>query len=345
VPEIVEFVPDRATPAEWARYHAYRSIVQREHRPDEPLAPDDVTEVRMRFHQHDPFQAHRRYHVVAGDEVIGEMAAEATRPESPEYPTNRHLLWAWIYVPVAHRRHGIGRSLIPTALSQMDAHGATVLTTMAEDEAGFAFLRVAGAEARYTERQSRLDLRRVDWDMVSRWIREGQQASPGARLDLYPQGDPDELLEELCAAATELLNTIPLEGLDHGDVVATPAMARQARERRAAIGTVNPSSVVREADGTISGMTDVVKHAYEPGIVRQEFTGVHERARGRGLGKWLKAAMLEHVRQAYPDTIWITTENAGSNAPMLGINRTLGFEPYREVTYYQVSRETLCRAF
>jgi mycothiol synthase len=212
---------------------------------------------------------------------------------------------------------------------------------MAEDEPGHAFLRGLSAEPRLVERASRLDLRQVDWSMVARWVREGQAASAGARLDLYSPWEPEELLEEICAALNELMNTMPFEGLDHGDIVITPDSAREWRAKLAATGSVNPISVVREADGTISGATDVLKHPFEPGIVRQNFTGVHPGARGRGLGKWLKAAMLEHVREAYPDTIWITTENAGSNGPMLAINHALGFRLHRTNTFYQVGRDTL----
>jgi GNAT superfamily N-acetyltransferase len=99
----------------------------------------------------------------------------------------------------------------------------------------------------------------------------------------------------------------------------------------------------RESDGAISGMTDVLTFVYEPGFVRQQFTGVHPSARGRGLGKWLKAAMLEHVRTMHPDTIYMTTENAASNASMLAINRALGFQLHRAATTYQFSREALTR--
>ena len=59
-------------------------------------------------------------------------------------------------------------------------------------------------------------------------------------------------------------------------------------------------------------------------------------ARGRGLGKWIKAAMLEHIRKVHPEAQWITTENADSNAPMLKINRELGFRPYQSESLWQV---------
>jgi GNAT superfamily N-acetyltransferase len=340
--DIRQFVPASAPPGDWALYHAYRRRRQRERRPDEPLAPDDVVETMLA--RPDPREDHHRYHVVAGDEMIGELHLSAARPDSPEYETNRHLLWADGYVLESHRRRGIGRSLLPLPLRRMEEHGATVLSTVAEEEPGHAFLGRLGAEPRMVERASRLDLGALDWAMVERWAREGAAASPGARLELYPRWVPDDRLEEHCAAATELMNTMPFEGLDHGDIVITPESAREWHERMALTGSANPTCVVREPDGAISGMTDVIRHLHEPGIVRQNFTGVHPQARGRGLGKWLKAAMLLHVREAYPDTRWISTENAGSNQAMLAINHALGFRLHRTSTFYQVDRETLRRS-
>jgi mycothiol synthase len=342
MPDLVEFVPGTASRHEWGRYHAFRRLEQAEFRPEEPLAPDDVVEVRRK--RPDPFQWRRFFHVVDGDVMVAELEAEGPRPESPEYATNRHLLWAAGYVLQAHRRRGIALSLVPTVLGVLEEYGATVLSSYAEDDTGHGLLRRLGAEPRLTERQSRLDLREVDWGMVARWIAESEAAAAGARLELHTPWVPDEQLDEYCAAMNELMNTMPFEGLDHGDIVMSPTGVREWRERMRLTGTVNPTCLVRDADGSIVGMTDTMKHEYEPGLVRQNFTGVHPRARGRGLGKWLKAAMLEHVRQEYPDTIWISTENAGSNAPMLSINHALGFRLHRTFTFYQIDRETLRRA-
>ena len=337
--DIRPVVPATASREEWARFHAYRRIRQREHRPDEPLAPDDVVEAMQS--RPNPVEFQFRYHVVRDGEMVGELNMSAPRPESPEYATNRHLMWADCYVLEAHRRCGLGRSMLVPTLRRMDELGATVLSAGAEDEPGHSFLRGLGADPRLVERCSRLDLEQVDWEMVERWVREGQAASPDARLDLYAEWVPDDELDAYAEAMTELLNTMPFEGLDHGDIVVTGEVARDWRERQLSTGSVNPTCVVREADGTISGMTDVIVHPYEPGIVRQNFTGVHPRARGRGLGKWLKAAMVLHVREAHPGTRWIATENAGSNASMLSINHALGFTLHRTSTFYQLDREAL----
>jgi GNAT superfamily N-acetyltransferase len=106
-------------------------------------------------------------------------------------------------------------------------------------------------------------------------------------------------------------------------------------------GDLQHSVIAREPDGSISGMTDMGWAPYRRTIIQQQLTAVHPKARGRGLGKWIKAAMLLHVRELYPDAQWIATENAGSNAPMLNINRMLGFKQYRVGSQYQISRERL----
>src|ERR1700730_4630141 len=199
--DIVEFVPGTASRSEWGRYHAFRRLEQAEFRPDEPLAPDGVVEVRRK--RPDPFQWRRFFHVVDGDVMVAELEAEGPRPESPEYATNRHLLWAAGYVLQAHRRRGIARSWVPRVLGLLEEHEATVLSSFAEDETGHGLLRRLGAEPRLTERQSRLDLREVDWGMVGRWIAESEAAAAGARLELHTPWVPDEQLEEYCVAMNE----------------------------------------------------------------------------------------------------------------------------------------------
>jgi GNAT superfamily N-acetyltransferase len=334
-----ELVPHRASPDEWRRYHVFRRRQLREWRPEDPIPPDDVAELRLR--RGDPTKLERYWQATVGGETVSLLETEATRPGTPEYETSRHLLYATAYVLRSHRGRGVGRAWIPTILALMDGLGATVLTSAAEDDSGRAFLGGLGAEPRMSERRSRLDLRRVDWDMVERWVREGEERSPAARLEVYPNRVPDHLLPEYDAACTELLNTMPFEDLDHGRIVVTPDWTREWYAQLEETASVVHTCIVRGPDGSIVGMTDVLRHSYEPGLVHQLFTGVHPRARGRRIGRWLKAAMLRHLRRAHPDTVAMVTENVGSNRWMLDINEALGFRPERVVTYYQLTRDRL----
>ena len=342
MPRAAEFVPERASPQEWRRYHVFRRRSHEEWRPDEPVQPDDVAQALLCMPSTQTWE--HRWQVTLDGEMVSELGAEAVRPESPEYETNRHLLWSWAWVLEPSRRRGLGRAWVPKVLELMDQHGCTVLSMAAELESGHAFMRWLGAEPRMREQQSRLDLRRVNWEMVERWVREGEAASPSSRMELYSRRMPAGMLEEYCRIRSELLNTMPFEDLDHGVIVQTVEHQREWYDRMDVSGSAHHVCLIREPDGSVSGMTDVAQHPYEPDFVRQDFTGVHPQARGRGLGKWLKAAMLLYIRGAHPGAITVTTENAGSNAPMLAINHALGFKLSREITFYQVSRERLTRA-
>ncbi len=83
---------------------------------------------------------------------------------------------------------------------------------------------------------------------------------------------------------------------------------------------------------------------YKRQFIEQGFTGVRADARGRGLGKWLKAAMLLHVREIYPGLQTVVTGNASSNGPMLAINKKMGFKEHRAGNEYQITLERLREA-
>jgi mycothiol synthase len=138
-----------------------------------------------------------------------------------------------------------------------------------------------------------------------------------------------------------MLNTMPWEEMDHGDIVVTPAQMAEWYTRMKMQGTLEYTMLTREPDGVISGITDMNFAPYRAHIIHQGFTGVRSEAQGRGLGKWLKAAMLLHVREIYPNLEWVVTENAGSNGPMLAINTKMGFKQYRAGTEYQIARDKL----
>ncbi|MFW9959000.1 MAG: N-acetyltransferase, partial [Candidatus Odinarchaeota archaeon] len=63
--------------------------------------------------------------------------------------------------------------------------------------------------------------------------------------------------------------------------------------------------------------------------------------RGRGLGKWLKGAVLLRVKNEFPSVRVVSTGNAASNEPMLDINRRLGFKLYLDMYQYQLELEQL----
>lgn len=331
--------PARAERAFWTRYHAFRRIEHAEMWPDDPLAPDDVVETRLK--RPDRFDLQHYFEVADGERTVSFLHAENVTPANPEYESNKHLFWAYAYVLPDARRKGVGTSWLAVVVELMREHGCTVMGISADRDSAHGFAKAIGAEARFTEIESRLELKDVDWDMMRRWVDEGPRRSPLTRLEIVDGPMPEASLPEFARQRTALLNTIPFEGLDHGEIVVTPERVRDHYERVAAMREVLHNVIAWEPDGTISAMTDVSCAPWRRTHMEQQFTGVRPDARGRGLGKWIKAAMLLHLRELYPDARSITTGNAHSNAPMLKINRTMGFKPYRTAVEYQVSRAEL----
>jgi GNAT superfamily N-acetyltransferase len=323
----------------WKRYHVYRRLRQEELRPDDPLRPDDIEEKRL---QHEsPFDVEYHYEVARDGLLLSWFSGTCLKPGTPEYESSGHLFWADLYVRPDHRRQGIGSSWVPLIVELMDAHGCTKVGFSTEDGPGHEFLKSLGAEAKLVGAENRLKLADVDWKMVERWIEEGPKRSPQTRLETYDGPLPEAMWDDFAPQLSSMLNTIPFENLDIGTIVVTPDHMRDFYVRLVISGERLHTILTREPDGVISSITDMTWDPNRPSILEQRFTGVRPDARGRGLGKWIKAGMLGHLHKVYPQAQFVVTENAGSNAPMLAINKKLGFKQYRVETEYQVGRDRL----
>jgi GNAT superfamily N-acetyltransferase len=323
----------------WKRYHDYRRLRQEESRPDDALRPDEIEEQRLK--RDSPFDIEYRYEVAEDGVLVSWFSGSTARPGTPAYASNKHLFWADLFVRPDHRRRHIGSSWIPVLVELMDRHGCTLAGIGTEEESGHAFLKWLGAKAGLVGAENRLKLAEVDWSMARRWIDEGPRRSPQTRLEFYEGNLPQHMWEEFAPQLTGLLKDVPFENLDIGEVIVTPDHMRDWYARLDLGGELQYTVLTREPDGVMSAMTDTTWAPYKPTILQQRFTGVRSDARGRGLGKWIKAEMLMRVRQIHPEIQWVVTDNAGSNAPMLGINKKLGFKQYRAETEYQISRDAL----
>lgn len=337
--ELVPFDPRTASPEQWARYHAFRRIRHAESTPEDPQLPDDVTESVMK--RQDPFEEIRRVAALQSGRMVGLLFMDWYKPESPAYESNAHYLWAHGAVERAAQRQGIGTAMAQRLLATMNELGQTVLTTWSEEESGYRFLDRLGARQVSVGADNRLDLQAVDWAMVDDWVRAGEARNPEARLVLYEPRIPDDALEDFCPMFSALLNTMPFDDMDHGDIVVTPETMRETYGRLDAMRATHHAYVVYEPDGTISAMTDIQHTPEEPDRVSQRFTGVRPDRRRSGLGKWVKAVMLQHIRHSFPEARWVVTGNASSNDPMLAINQRLGFKEHRVGRSYQMTRDAL----
>ena len=186
-----------------------------------------------------------------------------------------------------------------------------------------AFWTGLGAELRYTEQESALDLAAVDGRLMRQWIAAGP-----ADLELvhWARRCPEDRIDALVTTANAM-NDAPTDDLELADTVVDAAMVRAEIEARAARGLEYQGVLAVTGGGEAAGTTEVFVNRHRPAASWQWSTVVLPAHRGRGIGRWLKAAMWQRLRATEPEVTGLQTGNAASNAHMLAINTAMGFKP------------------
>ncbi|MFQ5986247.1 MAG: GNAT family N-acetyltransferase [Thermoplasmata archaeon] len=336
--EIFPFEPQTTSADRWAMYHVFRRKRHEETYPEDPLRDDRTVEKLMK--RVDPeweslyFGASER---VEPDELVGWLELGLTREDALTHKTNSHMAWVDPQVVTPHRRKGVGRALLAKATEVARGRDRSLLMGGTDEEDGRRFIETIGAQVALTWRENRLVLDQVDWDMVHQWAAEGPTRSPKTTLRFFGNYLDDDLVEEFCEMANEVSNQEPRGDLDLGDEFLTPEILKERIDSFVDAGGALRRAITVEGDGRISGYTVMGQFPSEASLIHQYGTGVREVYRGRGLGKWVKAAMLLRVREEFPEVEVVITGNATVNAPMLSINDRLGFRPYKDGVEAQIS--------
>lgn len=256
--------------------------------------------------------------------VIGEGWGRFCTELTPGYPQGRHIAEIGVRVDQGFRRRGLGTKLLRILVDEAVAHrGITTVEAYSFLESGWSFCRKFGGRVALEAAQNRLALADVDWPMIEAWRADGERRNEGVTVLTFEEV-PEEMLGPFVRLYNDIVDLVPLGELEARSRV-TPESRREEERRAREHGTRWWTKATREPDGRISGFTEVVHFPATPYRLEQELTGVSIEFRGRGLGKWLKADMLLFVRDHLPEVQYINTGNADANAPMMAINRRMGF--------------------
>lgn len=226
-------------------------------------------------------------------------------------PTSRHTD-AWIVVPKQERRHGVGSALYERVSAWSRAAGRIGMDIWVSeadpDGPGFWSRRRFVEVGR--ENRSRLELATY---------RPGEIVLPDG-VEMVVLAGRADLEVGIYEVGRDAIADIP--GADPYDVGDLEHFV--AGELRIP-GLMEECAVVALAGSTVIGYAILVRHEARPSVASHEMTAVARAWRGRGVARSMKQMQIRLAREAGLQTL--EAENEGRNAPMLALNRSLGYTP------------------
>ncbi len=312
-----------ATDAEIREISQFRQELALEQRPEDPPTPIEVIAQWLRSRPPGQWRV-----VFVARDRDGELAGYGVGVRNLKDTQNAHIRWSEIAVKPQHRRRGLGRALFAQVLASFEGQGEAI-----------------GAKPGLPMKLNQLDLATVDRAKVDEWSRA---APKGYRLERIDDTVPEEFVKAYIEAS-EGINDMPRGDIAFNDWKLTEAQIRQRESFFKQAGLVWWLLLaIDEQTGEGVGFTEVEFNPNDPHAIQQEGTAVVATHRGRGIGLWLKAVMLERILADRPDSRFIRTGNANVNAQMLAINEKLGFTYAWQTTLWQLpiadARKTLAGA-
>lgn len=262
-----------------------------------------------------------------------------------ELPTNRQVADIGVSVELAFRGRGLGAHLLSLALAGARDAGRTLILSSSTDRVpgGARFLTHYGFEKGLEAHINQLVVAHLDRSLMTDWRTAGRSRASDYAIEVWDGPVPEERLAAFAELAN-VMNSEPRGTLEIEDTLVTPEMIRDGERFLFSNASRRLIACARHVPtGCLAGFTELAWNPRRAAIVWQAGTGVVDAHRNKGLGRWLKATNIEAMLAANSEARFVRTGNADSNAPMLAINRKMGFAPFMSESEWQGRADEIAR--
>lgn len=255
---------------------------------------------------------------------------------------NSHIVDADLFTLPKYRNQGMADQILVKLYEYCQQNKLTIMefSTFSTTPSGSVYLKQLGAKLGKTENVYRLFLNEIDPNLIQNWISRAKERSQDYELELWENETSTEKIEQYITLYNDFVNSEPMGDLDYEEEEYTVERLQEDIAVNTRKGWIHWLLVARhKPSDTLAGFTEIVYTGFDKEMLLQFGTGVLQKHRNKGLGRWLKAEMIELIKAKMPDIKWIRSHNATINKAMTKINEELGFRVESFEEYWHISTD------